>query len=145
MGQSGDRMKKKSPFILKLFLTASICALAVAPTKSTFAESEAKGKLVHIGLVWLNQPDHAPDRQRLVDALHRFAREIPEVQSLSLGEAPPSSSQMVDSSFDLCFIMKFDDQAALDRYAKHPVHQKAAEEDFLPLCRKILFYDFIGE
>jgi hypothetical protein len=41
--------------------------------------------------------------------------------------------------------MQFDDQAALDRYGKHPVHQKAAEEAFLPLSRKILFYDFITE
>ena len=33
----------------------------------------------------------------------------------------------------------------MDRYAKHPVHLKAAEEVFLPLSKRIQFYDFIAE
>jgi hypothetical protein len=41
--------------------------------------------------------------------------------------------------------MEFDDEAAMDRYAKHPVHEKAAQEAFLPLARKLLFYDFVAE
>ena len=41
--------------------------------------------------------------------------------------------------------MEFDDRAALDRYARHPVHEKAAREEFLPLARKLLFYDFVSE
>jgi hypothetical protein len=37
------------------------------------------------------------------------------------------------SSYSASWVMQFDDQAPLDRYGKHPVHQKAAEEAFLPL------------
>ena len=40
---------------------------------------------------------------------------------------------------------RISNQAALDRYGKNPVHQKAAEDAFLPLSQKILFYDFITE
>jgi hypothetical protein len=50
-----------------------------------------------------------------------------------------------DASFDICFVMRLEDKAALDRYAKHPVHEKAAKEVFLPLSQKILFYDFTSE
>jgi len=42
-------------------------------------------------------------------------------------------------------VMRFADQAAMDRYGKNPVHQKAAQEAFLPLSQKILFYDFTSE
>src|SRR5687767_5496021 len=135
-----------------LFLTRRAFALATAflcltcfATEVVSAEPAPKRKLMHIGLVWLKNPGNAAERQRIIDAAHRFAREIPEVKSLAVGQPQPSTSPLVDASFDLCLTMQFDDQAAMERYNKHPVHQKAAQEDFLPLSRKILFYDFITE
>jgi hypothetical protein len=123
-------------------------ALAVAawlPLGSPAAEPAKKGKLTHIGLIWLKNPGNAADRQRLIGALRQFAREIPEVQSLSVGQPHLSDSKLVDSTFDVCFTMQFDDQAAMDRYSRNPVHQKAAQELFLPLSQKLLFHDFISE
>ncbi len=142
----GDLMKTKSHLVPQFFLTAiALLALAFLPIRAAFAEPAGKGKLTHIGLVWLKNPGNTAERQQLIDALHRFAREIPEVRALSVGQPHSSNSPLVDSTFDVCFTMQFDDQAALDRYAKNPVHQKAAEEAFLPLSQKILFYDFITE
>ena len=51
----------------------------------------------------------------------------------------------MDDSFDICFVMRLQDKAALDPYGEHPVHAQAAQEVFLPLSRKIMFYDFISE
>ena len=142
----GDLMKTNANLIQRFLFTAiALLALAFFPIRASSAEPAGKGKLTHIGLVWLKNPGNAAERQRLIDALHRFAREIPEVQSLSVGQPRPSTSKLVDSTFDVCFTMQFDDQSALDRYGKNPVHQKAAEEAFLPLSQKILFYDFITE
>ena len=142
----GDLMKTKSHLIPRFVLTAiALLALAFFPTRASSVEPTGKGKITHIGLVWLKNPGNAAERQRLIDALHRFAREIPEVRSLYVGQPHSSTSKLVDSTFDVCFTMQFDDQAALDRYAAHPVHEKAAKEAFLPLSQKILFYDFINE
>ncbi|MEI9897713.1 MAG: Dabb family protein [Chthoniobacter sp.] len=139
-------MKTKSHLIPRFFLTSlALLGLAFFSIRASGAEPAEKGKLTHVGLVWLKNPGNAAERQRLIDALHRFAREIPEVRSLSVGQPHPSTSKLVDSTFDVCFTMQFDDQAALDRYSKTPVHQKAAQELFLPLSQKILFYDFITE
>ncbi len=139
-------MKITACFPSRFFLTAlAVVGLAFVPIAAHSAEPTGKGKLMHIGLVWLKNPGNTAERQKLIEALHRFAREIPEVRALSVGQPHRSESKLVDSSFDVCFTMQFDDQAALDRYAKHPVHQKAAEEAFLPLSQKILFYDFITE
>ena len=117
----------------------------VLASACTSSNSAAMGRLHHVGLVWLKEPGNEADRQRLIDAAHTFLREIPEVRRLNVGQALPSESQLVDSSFDLCFVMEFDDRAAMDRYAKNPVHEKAAQEAFLPLARKLLFYDFVAE
>ena len=110
------------------------------------ASKQAKaGKFYHVGLVWLKDQGNPEHRQAIIEAAHSFARAIPEVQFLSVGQSPPSTSPYVDDSFDICFVMRLEDKAALDRYGKHPVHQKAAQEVFLPLSQKILFYDFTSE
>jgi stress responsive alpha/beta barrel protein len=57
----------------------------------------------------------------------------------------PKTSSWADASFDLCFVMRLENKAALDRYAKNPVHLKAARDVFFPLSQKILFYDFTSE
>jgi hypothetical protein len=112
---------------------------------ATAAKPALAGKLYHVGLVWLKEPGNAEDRNKIIAAAHSFAREIPEVQFLSVGQTLPNSSSWADGSFDICFVMRLEDKAGMDRYAENPVHQKAAREVFLPLSQKILFYDFISE
>ena len=122
---------------LAIAIFLSGCATAPKPAKA--------GKLYHVGLVWLKEPGNAEHRQKIIEAAHSFAREIPEVEFLSVGKTLPAMSSWHDASFDICFVMRLEDKAALDRYAKHPVHEKAAKEVFLPLSQKILFYDFTSE
>lgn len=112
---------------------------------ATSTNQSAADKFYHVGLVWLKEPGNAEHRKKIIEAAHSFACEIPEVQFLSVGQSPPSISSFVDGSFDICFVMRLEDKAALDRYGAHPVHQRAAQEVFLPLSQKILFYDFTSE
>lgn len=132
-------MKQLVVTALALGMVAFISGCATAP------KSAKTGKINHIGLVWLKELGNAADRQKIIDAAHRFAREIPEVQCLSVGRSLPKASSYVDASFDICLSMQFDNQAAMERYNKHPVHQQAAHEVFLPLSQKILFYDFVSK
>lgn len=131
--------KRFALIVMALTITGLLAGCAGAPKPSK------TGKLNHIGLFWLKEPGNAADRQKLIEAAHRFAREIPEVRSLSVGQSVPKGSTLMDTSFDICLTMQFEDQAAMDRYAKHPTHQKAAQEVFLPLSKRIQFYDFIAE
>lgn len=97
-----------------------------------------------VGLVWLKQAGDAGARQKVVDAVHEFARSIPEVESASVGETDGEGGPFSDTSYDVCFILTFRDEAARQRYNAHPVHKKAAQEVFLPLAKKLLFYRFIA-
>jgi hypothetical protein len=119
--------------------------LCLIPGCGTTRQAATPGRLHHIGLVWLKEPGNVDHRQQIISAAHSFADGIPEVQSLSVGQSPPSTSPYVDGSFDICLIMHFKDKAAMDRYARHPIHEKAARETFLPLSQRLLFYDFIAE
>jgi hypothetical protein len=103
------------------------------------------GNFYHVGLIWLKEPGNAEHRQKIIAAAHSFRCEIPEVEFLAVGQSPPSTSPYVDDSFDISFVIRLADKAALDRYGKHPVHAKAAQEVFLPLSSKIQFYDYIAE
>ena len=130
----------------RLVLTAIALALAAFLSGCATAPKPAKaGKLYHVGLVWLKEPGNAEHRQKIIEAAHSFARGIPEVQFLSVGQTLPKVSSWHDNSFDVCIVMRLEDKAAMDRYAKNPAHQKAAQEVFLPLSQKILFYDFTSE
>lgn len=130
----------------RLMLTALALGTAVFLSGCAAAPQPAKaGKLYHVGLVWLKEPGNAEHREKIIEAAHSFARVIPEVQFLSVGRTLPEVSSWHDASFDVCFVMRLEDKAAMDRYAKNPVHQKAAQEVFLPLSQKILFYDFTSE
>ena len=131
--------RRAAVIVLAVVVALFFIGCATAPKQAT------AGKFYHVGLVWLKEPGNAEHRHKIVEAAHSFAREIPEVQFLSVGQTLPKTSQLVDASFDICFVMRLEDKAAFDRYGEHPVHQKAAQEVFLPLSHKILFYDFISE
>ena len=144
LGNSGLRVSEN----LSTRLAFAVIALAIVAFLSgcaTAPKPAKAGKLYHAGLVWLKEPGNAQHRQKIIEAAHSFAREIPEVQFLSVGQTLPKTSSWADASFDICFVMRLEDKAAMDRYAKNPVHQKAAQEVFLPLSQKIMFYDFTSE
>jgi hypothetical protein len=138
------RAVKNVPRQPTIFAFALVMAMLFTGCAATHNHTSA-GKFYHVALIWLKEPGNAEHRQKIIAAAHSFGREIPEVEFLSLGQSPESTSSYVDDSFDICFVMRLADKAALDRYGKHPVHVKAAQEVFLPLSNKIQFYDFISE
>lgn len=139
-------MKTSAYTTPRLILTAATILLgAFIWASADQAKPASEGKLYHVGLVWLKESGNAEQRKKIIEAAHAFAEEIPEVEFLSVGQTLPQTSPYIDASFDVCFVMRLQDKAAMDRYGAHPVHQKAAQEVFLPLSKKIIFYDFIAE
>ena len=95
-------------------------------------------------LVWLKDPADAQARAKLIETTESF-RAIPGVQHVAIGKALPSTRPIVDSSFDLAFVMTFNDRAALDAYEKHPTHERAVKEVLTPLVRQVRVYDAVSE
>ncbi len=97
-----------------------------------------------VGLVWLKQAGDASARQKVIDAVQEFGRSIPGIESAAVGETDGQGGPYADTSFDVCFILIFKDEDSRKVYNKHPVHEKAAREVFLPLSERLLFYRFIA-
>jgi hypothetical protein len=134
------------PLNSSAFALAGVLAAIMATGCAHMDDRQPSASEIHqVGLVWLKQPGHAADRQKVVDAVHEFGRSIPEVRAARVGRTDGIGGPFSDTSYDVCFILTFADEAARQRYNEHPVHQKAAQEVFLPLAKDLRFYRFVGE
>ena len=135
-------MKNAKLFLFGLALSAAM--LLSSCNSCPFAGSQ-HGKVNHAVFVWLNKPGNKADRQKLIDAAKMLKREIPEVETLTVGQMLPSKRPIVDSTYDVGFVMRFASQAAMDRYEQSEVHKKAVKELLLPISKKVQVYDFVTE
>ncbi len=127
------------------FLVPAILACVLEGCAPARPESSRAGEIQQVGFVWLKRAGDPEDRQKVVDAVHGFARNIPEVIDARVGQSDGIAGPLADTSYDVGFILTFADEAARQRYNKHPVHEEAANRTILPLSRKLLFYRFVSE
>lgn len=137
-------MKTKNVKIQTAVLLFLVSLLLAGCAASQRAE-KAGGRLHQVGLVWLKKAGSLEDQRRVIEAVHAFGKHIPEVKHACVGRTDGVGGAFSDTSYDVCFILSFEDEAARLRYNVNPVHLKAAQEVFLPLSRKLLFYRFAGE
>jgi hypothetical protein len=106
----------------------------------TSPNAAPSGQVDHVVLMWLKDPTDTSARQKIIDASESF-RQIPGVLDVRHGRPVPSTRPIVDSSFDIGIVIRFKDRAALDAYATHPIHAKAAQELIQPNTKQIKVYD----
>lgn len=138
----GGTMKNAKLFLLSATLAAA--TLLSSCSTCPFAGSQ-RGKVNHAVFVWLKKPGDAADRQKLIDAAKMLKSKLPEVETLTVGQMLPSKRPIVDSTYDVGFVMRFANQAAMDRYEQSPTHQNAVKNILMPMVKKIQVYDFVTE
>jgi len=99
-----------------------------------------EGSIVHVVLFWLNPATREEGLAAFEDAPQRLAA-IPGVDAVVRGVALPDERPMVDSSFDLGFVMHFSSEANLRAYQGHPAHHQLVEELIRPYVERTLIYD----
>jgi Stress responsive A/B Barrel Domain len=100
-------------------------------------------QLVHHVFFWLNNPDSAEDRDKLVEGLKTLAG-IETIRFLHIGLlASTEKREVVDTSWQVSEIMFFDDAEGQAVYQTHPLHQ-AFVANYSHLWRKVLVYDAQG-
>lgn len=120
-------------FVGGLVWTASLSGCVAPP-----------GRVEHVVIVWLMQPDDPEARRRVIEATRSLA-DIPGVESIRVGSVLASERSVVDSTYDLGIAMTFRDRAALEAYQTHPRHQAAVREVLQPHAARIRVYDFAHE
>jgi len=125
--------------MFKLFLPL-LLALLLWPVGSVLA-SDAEPRLVHVVLVWLNEPGNKDHRAQIITATRGFSS-IPGVEEVSVGEPVPSQRSVVDDSFDIGLYITFSSKEALEAYLVHPRHKTVQRSILHPLAKKAVIYDF---
>lgn len=94
----------------------------------------------HVVLCWLK--DKSPEsKSKFIDSVNSLSS-IPSVVSIDIGGVVSSLESVADNSFDICFIIDFNNKAGLDAYLVHPKHISAVENVLKPSLKKVIVYDF---
>jgi hypothetical protein len=125
--------------MLKLFMPL-VLALLLSPAGSTLA-SDAEPHLVHVVLLWLNEPGNEDHRAQIIAATRGFAS-IPGVKGISVGEPVSSQRSVVDDSFDIGLYISFSSKQALEAYLVHPKHKAAQQSVLGARVKRAVIYDF---
>ena len=124
-------------------LTALTLLLAIASSCASMHPQAQPPCYVHVVVLWLKNPGNADDRQKLIDTSREFVGKIPGLVSVSAGGMLPSTRPVVDSTYDVGLVMKFDSEASLRNYPSYPVHQRTMKEVLGPLVDHYRVYDFV--
>jgi len=123
--------------LLLLFLA---CTVGCATTSREIGKAGGESSVTHVVLCWLKQPGNSADRHKLIMESVRL-EQIPGVANVLAGVPVPSTRPVVDSSYDVAFVITFRNESSLQSYQDHPIHKKAVSEVLRPLTAKILIYD----
>jgi hypothetical protein len=91
-------------------------------------------------LCWLKDPASAAQRQALLDAAPKI-RSLTEVADVTAGSRLPTTNPLADNSWDVAFLITFDDEADLQTYEKDPVHLRLKREVLAPNVRQVKVFD----
>lgn len=97
--------------------------------------------VTHVVFFWLKTPGDQAAAEKLIAASDELGK-LPGVVSVAAGRPLPSTRPVVDSSYDVGYMIRFTDEQALHAYESNPKHLKLVNELIVPLTAKRQVYDF---
>ena len=128
--------------LAKQFLASLSVVSALLLASCSTVPAAKPGNVSHVVLIWLNKKGDAATRAKVIETAKSFRTQIPGILAMSVGEPLPSDRPVVDSSFDVGLVIRFESKEALAAYEKNPIHQKAVNEVLKPAAKKLLVYDW---
>jgi hypothetical protein len=104
-------------------------------------EKPAKSMFIHHVYFWLAKPDSKEDLQQLLKALH-VLKNVPVIKKAHIGLPATTSRDVIDRSYQVSWLLFFDNLEDEEIYQKHPMHLKFVEEN-KHLWTKVIVYDSV--
>lgn len=132
---------------MKILSVLSLSVLLLAAIGSAQAETNtAQHKVHHLVVVWLKKHGDEAVRKQYIEASKQLAK-LPGVLAYHIGTPATIKhehpSPALDNSYDVAIASTFENQQALENYAKHSEHKKIIHEVLKPLVEKYKVYDFV--
>lgn len=100
-----------------------------------------KGDFVHHVYFWLKNPESAQDKAKLIEGLNTL-KSIKAIRLARIGEPASTNRDVVENSYQVSWLLFFDNLADQEVYQKHPTHLKFVE-NYSHLWEKVVVYDSV--
>ena len=95
--------------------------------KSTTIFAEKKEMFIHHVYFWLKNSGNEADRAKLIEGLKKLSK-VKTIKNHYIGKPAATRRDVIDSSYDVSWLLFFDNAADQDSYQTDPVHLKFVEE-----------------
>jgi hypothetical protein len=119
-------------------------ALAVpyaAALKSNTIFAQKKEMFIHHVYFWLKNSGNKEDRAKLIEGLKKLSK-VKTIKNFYIGQPAATRREVIDSSYDVSWLLFFENASDQDSYQTDPIHLKFVEECSL-LWTKVTVYDSI--
>ena len=121
--------------------TMAFMAPLASLLKSNATFAQKKGMFIHHVYFWLKNPGNKEDKAKLVEGLKKLSK-VKTIKNFYIGQPAATRREVIDSSYDVSWLLFFDNAADQDSYQTDPVHLKFVEE-CSSLWQKVMVYDTI--
>jgi hypothetical protein len=104
-------------------VTASILASSAATWLVAQSKFGTPKTIIHVSIIQWNEGVSDGDKKRVLDGVKDMAAKIPGMRNVWT-----KAIRVQPEGYHDAFVIEFEDQAAADRYAKDPVHDKWTEQ-----------------
>jgi hypothetical protein len=123
------------------FIGSLVAIPFVASLKSTINFAQKKGMFIHHVYFWLKNPGNKEDTAKLIDGLKKLSK-VKTIKQYYIGKPASTSREVIDGSYDVSWLLFFENAADEASYQTDPIHLKFIEE-CSPLWQKVVVYDSI--
>lgn len=119
-------------------------ALAVpfaAAIKANTIFAQKKGMFIHHVYFWLKNSGNKEDKGQLVEGLKKLSK-VKTIKNFYIGQPAATRREVIDSSYDVSWLLFFENAADQDSYQTDPIHLKFIEE-CASLWNKVTVYDSV--
>ena len=109
--------------------------------KSNTIFAQKKGMFIHHVYFWLKNSGNKEDKAKLIEGLKKLSK-VKTIKNFYIGQPAATRREVIDSSYDVSWLLFFENATDQDSYQTDPVHLKFVEE-CSSLWTKVTVYDSI--
>ena len=109
--------------------------------KSNTIFAQKKGMFIHHVYFWLKNSGNKEDKAKLIEGLKKLSK-VSKIKNFYIGQPAATRREVIDSSYDVSWLLFFDNATDQDSYQTDPIHLKFVEE-CSALWTKVVVYDSI--
>jgi len=113
-----------------------------AALKSSIIFAQKKGMFIHHVYFWLKNSGNKEDKAKLIEGLKKLSK-VKTIKNFYIGQPAATRREVIDSSYDVSWLLFFDNATDQDSYQTDPIHLKFVDE-CKHLWNKVVVYDSIS-